>query len=44
MGNGFRGMQGYFAEDVTEDFCHLSTCSAKYLFNNQLLSPLSEAT
>jgi len=44
MLNGFRGMQGYFASDVTDDFCHLSSCSAKYLFNNQLLSPLSEAT
>jgi hypothetical protein len=44
MLNGFRGMQGYFAPGVTDDFCHLSRLSAKYLIDNQLLTPVSKAT
>jgi len=31
MGNGFRGMQGYFAPDLTDDFCQVSERNAAVL-------------
>ena len=31
MGNGFRGMQGYFAPTLTDDSCHLSRGNAEVL-------------
>ena len=31
MGNGFRGMRGYFRPDLTEDFCRLSEKNAAIL-------------
>jgi hypothetical protein len=44
MGNGFRGMQGHFTPDVTDDFCYLSQLSAEHLIKHQLLTISAEAS
>jgi hypothetical protein len=38
MGNGFRGMRGYFRPDITDDFCVLTKRDAKFLNNSRYFS------
>jgi len=41
MGNGCRGKQGYFAPELTDDFCHLSRGNAEILEKSGRMKPVA---